>query len=103
MLNQQKMAKFLLQKTFIRRPIATSAHFEISESVLRFLGLTNFNKVDQKTYFFAIFDEKSLNSENFIKNFSKKNFNQTIQQRSFISNGNKNTLSLLILTYFELY
>ena len=31
-----------------------------------------------------------------------KNFNQTIQQRSSISNGNNNTLPLKILTYFEL-
>ena len=32
---------------------------------------------------------------------AKNNFNQTIQQRSSISNGNSNTLPLKILTYFE--
>ena len=32
-----------------------------------------------------------------------KNFNQTIQQRSSISNGNNNTVALKILTYFKLY
>ena len=48
------------------------------------------------------FDEKSLNFD-IIKNFSHKNFNQTIQQRSSISNGNKNNLPLKMLTYFELY
>ena len=40
------------------------------------------------------------------KMLARKNFNQTrtIQQRSSISNGNNNnTLSLKILTYFELY
>ena len=72
--------------------------FKVSSS----LSLTNFKKVDQKSKFCAIFDEKSLNFENFIKNFSQKNFNQTIQQRSSISIGNNNTLPLRILTYFEL-
>ena len=42
-----------------------------------------------------------------LKNVSKilaiKNFNQLIQQRSAISNANKNALPLKILTYFELY
>ena len=65
--------------------------------------MANFNKVDQKKTFCAIFDEKSWNFGNFRKNFSQKNFNQTIQQRSFISNGNNNTLPLKILTYFEFY
>ena len=37
------------------------------------------------------------------KSLGRKNFNQTIQQRSSISNGNNNTLPLKILTYFELY
>ena len=65
--------------------------------------LAHFNKVDQKSKFCANFDEKSLNFEIFIKIFSQKNFNQTIQQRFSISNGNKNTLPLKILTYFGLY
>ena len=56
--------------------------------------------MDQKSIFCAIFDEKSLNFENFIKNFSRKNFNQTIQKRSSISNGNNNTMPLNFLTYF---
>ena len=47
--------------------------------------------------------KKSLNFESFIKNFSQKNFNQTIQQRFSVSNGNNNTLPLKILAYFELY
>ena len=59
--------------------------------------------MDQKNIFCAIFDEKSLNFENFIKNFSQKNFNQTIQQRSSIFIGSKHILSLKIVTYFELY
>ena len=71
--------------------------------VSRSLSLANFNKVNQKSIFCAIFDEKNLNFENVIKNFSQKNFNQTIQQHSSISNGNNNTLPLKILTYFELY
>ena len=37
------------------------------------------------------------------KFYPKNNLNQTIQQRYSISNGNKNTLPLKILTYFELY
>ena len=37
------------------------------------------------------------------KILAKKNFNQTIQQRSSISKGNSNTLPLKILTYSELY
>ena len=36
-LNLQKSAKFYFQETFIRRLIAIGAHFEIKESVLRFL------------------------------------------------------------------
>ena len=32
----------------------------------------NFNKVDQKSIFCAIFDEKILNFKNFIKIFSQK-------------------------------
>ena len=32
-----------------------------------------------------------------------KNFNQTIQQNSSVSDGNNNTLPLKILTFFELY
>ena len=59
--------------------------------------------MDKKSIFCAIIDEKSLNFENFIKYFSQKNFNQTIQQRYSITNVNKNTLPLNILTYFELY
>ena len=70
--------------------------------VFKSLSLANFNKGDQKSIFCAIFDEKSLNFENFIKNFSQKNFNQTIQRLSSIFNGNNNTLLLKILTYFEL-
>ena len=46
---------------------------------------------------------EKLNFENFIKNFSQKSFNQTIQQRSSISNGNNNTLPIKILSYFQLY
>ena len=41
---------------------------------------------------------KSLNYENFIKNFSQKIFNQLIQQRTSISNGKNITLPLKILT-----
>ena len=37
------------------------------------------------------------------KILAKKNFNQTIQQHTSISNGNNNTLPLKMLTYFELY
>ena len=40
---------------------------------------------------------------NYINNLATKNFNQTIQQRSSVSNGNIKTLPLKILTYFELY
>ena len=36
------------------------------------LSMANFNKVDEKSIFCAIFDEKSLNFENFIKHFSQK-------------------------------
>ena len=37
------------------------------------------------------------------KILAKENFNEPIQQRSSISNGNNNTLPLKILTYFELH
>ena len=37
------------------------------------------------------------------KILAKKNFNQTIQQRSSVSYGNNNALPLKILTYFKLY
>ena len=68
--------------------------------ISRSLILANFNKVDQKCLFCAILDEKSMN---FVKKFKpKKNFNQTIQQRFSISNGNNNTLPLKILIYCEL-
>ena len=48
----------------------------------------------------AIIDEKSSNLENFVKHFSHKNFNQTIQRRSPIINENNSTLSLKILATF---
>ena len=54
--------------------IATSALFEIRESVKvsRSLRQANFIKVDQKKAYFVPFLMKSLNFENFIKNFSQK-------------------------------
>ena len=71
--------------------------------VFRSLSLANFNKVDQKSVFCAILGEKVWILKIFSKILAKKNFNQTIQQRSSISNSNNNTLPLKILTYFELY
>ena len=56
------------------------------------LLLANLNKLDQKKHILAIFDEKRSNFE-IKKKFSQKN-NQTIQQRSSISNENNCTLSL---------
>ena len=45
--------------------------------VSRLLSLANFNKEDQKSILCAIFDEKSLNFEKFIKNFCHKKHQST--------------------------
>ena len=74
-----------------------------SVRVARSLSLANFNKVDQKSIFCAIFDEKVWILKILTKILAEKKLNQTIQQRSSISNGNNYTLPLKILSYFELY
>ena len=43
----------------------------------------------------------SSNSENFIKEFSQKNFSQTIQQGSSIFDENNNNLSLTNFNYIS--
>ena len=52
------------------------------------------DKVDEKLIFCAIFDKKVRILKFFIKTSSQKNFNQTVQQGSSISNDKNNTLLL---------
>ena len=56
-----------------------------------------------KAYFVPFLMKKFGILKALSKILAKKNFNQTIHQRSSISNGNNNTLPLKFLTYFELY